>query len=57
MVEPQVESQPEAAQPDEARPDESEPAVQAEAGFTLPPSSVEDLAAASRPKRFSFKNQ
>ena len=26
-------------------------------GFTLPPSSLEDLAAASRPKRFSIRNQ
>jgi hypothetical protein len=25
-------------------------------GFTPPPSSLEDLAAASRPKRFSFRN-
>jgi hypothetical protein len=31
--------------------------VEAEGGFTPPPSSLEDLAAASRPKRFSFKNQ
>jgi hypothetical protein len=27
------------------------------AGFTPPPSSLEDLAAASRPKRFSIGNR
>jgi hypothetical protein len=55
--EPQIGSEPD--QPAEAQLEEPEPAVEVEVegGFTPPPSSLEDLAAASRPKRFSFKNQ
>jgi cell division septum initiation protein DivIVA len=54
---PVVESKPKAVQPEEAQPEEPESPAEVEAGFTPPPSSLEDLAAASRPKRFSFKNQ
>jgi len=66
----QHEQQPEAAEPEEqeppvaAEPGASAPESEIEedsaspaGGFTPPPTSLEDLAAASRPKRFSFRNQ
>ena len=50
--------QPEAPEPEPALPAEPEAAESApEGGFTPPPSSLEDLAAASRPTRFSIRNR
>jgi hypothetical protein len=61
-TEPEPEPEPQPEPPAEAEPEaesesESEPEQQAPGVFTPPPASLEDLAAASRPKRFSFKNQ
>jgi hypothetical protein len=49
-TEPTAEPEASAAEPEPVE----EPA--SPGAFTPPPSSLEDLAAASRPKRFSFKN-
>jgi hypothetical protein len=58
--------QPEAAEPQPAEPvaeaEAAEPEPEAaeptpEGGFTPPPTSLEDLAAASRPTKFSIRNR
>jgi hypothetical protein len=50
-VEPDAEAETPVFEPETAE----EPA--SSSGFTPPPTSLEDLAAASRSKRFSFRNQ
>lgn len=58
MTQPEIQPEPE-HQPEPAAVAEPEPAGEPtpDSGFTPPPSSLEDLAAASRPKRFSIRNK